>query len=212
MSTRQPSHSDVSLHREQPTQQRLKVPPEAIKSGRKRSSTQLIQQSTKRSRENLRDEEAQASKIQSQLPHIEQQTDIEVDSEEGPEEVHDITTLLRELTAKQDNTTPERRQNYVEKSIGCRVEGGTTETVRDGLDKLSELSVLEGVCEGELNLDSIPVATDQERLNRVNEWVEQVRPCKHCKSLHLMADATFYKDLKQDPRVLGAFLGFGSYS
>ncbi len=100
MSTRQPSHSDVSLHGEQPTQLCLKVPQEAIQPGRKRSGTQVIQQSTKRSRENLRDEEAQASKIQSQPPHIEHRTDIEVDSEERPGEVHDITTLLRELKAK----------------------------------------------------------------------------------------------------------------
>ncbi len=173
MSTRQPYHSDVSLHREQPTQLSLKVPQEAIQPGRKRSGTQLIQQSTKRSKENLRDEEAQASKIQSQRPHIEQQTDIEVDSEKGPEEVPDITMLLRELKVKRDNKTLGRRKNYVEKSIGCKVEGGETETVKDGLDTLEELSVLEGLCEGELFLDAIPVATDQERLNRVNEWVQQ---------------------------------------
>lgn len=195
MSTRQPSRADVSLQRGQPTQQHLKVPLETIRPGRKRGGTQLIQQSTKRSRENLLDEGAQAQKTQSQLLQVERLTDIEVDGEEGLE-VQDLTTLLRELTAKHDSTRLERRRHYVVKSIGCRFEGGMTETIRDGLSTLPKLSVRKGVCEGVLNLDSVPVATDQKRLDRVNEWVKQVRPCKHCKSLHPMADVTFHKDLK----------------
>jgi len=111
----------------------------------------------------------QASKIQSQLLHIEQQTDIKVDSEKRPKKVHDIMMLLRELMIKQDNMTLKCRQNYVKKLIECRVERDTTETVRNDLDKLSELSVLERMCERELSLDSISVMMNQKRLNRVNE-------------------------------------------
>jgi len=141
------------------------VPLENIRSGRKRSGTQLIQQSTKHSRENLLDDGAQAPKTQSQLMQVERPTDIEVGGEEGLE-VQDLMTLLRELTAKHDSTRLEPRRHFVAKSIGCTFEGGLTETVRDGLSTLPKLSVRKGVCEGVLNLDSVPV----ERLDRVNEW------------------------------------------
>lgn len=173
MSTRQPSHLEVSLRKGQPTQQSLQVPSEAIKPGWKRSGTQLIQQSTKCSRENLCDKEAQASKIQSQLLHIEQKPNIEVNTKEGPSKVHDIMMLLRELNTKKDNKTLGCRQNYVERSIRCKVERGMSQTVKNGLNTLEELSVLEELCERELNLDVISVVTGQERLNRVDEWLNQ---------------------------------------
>jgi len=172
MPTRQPSHSNVSLRGGQPTQRCLEVPQEAIQSGRKRSGTHVTHgpHLVKRSRENLRDEELQASNTQAQLLRIEQQAD----TEEGPEEVHTIKTLLRELKVKQG-----RSQNYVKKSIGCTVGGLMSPTVKDGLATLPKLDskVLEGArLEGELgSLDSIPVETAEERLGRVNDWISTYR-------------------------------------
>jgi len=162
----------------------LNEPEEALHPGRKRSSTHVIhgQYLVKRSRENLRDEELQASKTQVQTPRIEQQTD----SEEGPNEVDTLKSLLREFRANQDYKTLERRRNYVKKSINCSVEGGMSPTVKDGLATLPKLDskVFGARVEGELgSLDSIPVETAEERVKRVNDWVRAARTGKYCKSL-----------------------------
>ena len=151
--------------------------------GRKRSGTHVIrgQQLAKRSRENLCVQELPAlkPKLDEQQTNIE--VPIEVDSEEEPEEIHDMETLVRELKAKQDYKTLEDRRNYIKKSIGCSVEGAMSETVKNGLATLPKLDseVLEGGLEGEAgSLDSILVETNQERLKRVGDWVKAAQTGK----------------------------------
>lgn len=200
MPTRQFSHSDVSWHEEQLTQQYLKVSQETMQPGWKRSGTHVIhdQQLAKRSQENLCKKKVQALKTEAQLSHIKQQ----VDSKKKVEKVHNVRSQLREWKVKKDYKMLKHRWHYIEKSIKESL-SGMSETVQNGLATLSKLKpeMLKRGLKKELeSLSSISVKTDEKRLNRVNDWVKATRTCKHCKPLLKWLSLTFYIDFKSVER------------
>lgn len=178
--TRKTLHPVVGLQGGDSTRRYLKTPQEHLSSqsplrvGRKRSGTGVGhgQQLAKRSRENLC--ELSPTRDQPTCTQLQGGTEdqIEVD---GLEELN-----LEPVREWRRANNLQRKDYYVEKSVGAKTEVGMSETVKEGLLLLPKLSLeeLEGGLEGghgQLR-GSSDLITAEEKLKRLEDWVASLVP------------------------------------